>query len=80
MWVDPLTANEAHSIHVLHQVIETESFEQQPFELIERLANVPTRERELHEMQVRLQLDQDFVTAVNHSLRLRQTHVIKDRL
>lgn len=77
---ETLTANEALRIHFLHQVIETEDFEQQASEFVERVAKMPTRAWELHKMQVLPQLDQDFDTAMVHSLGLRQTHVIKDRL
>ena len=77
---DPLTANEALRIHLVHQVIEKDNFEQQASEFVERVAKMPTRAWELHKMQVLPQLDQDFDTAMVHSLGLRQTHVIKDRL
>lgn len=77
---DPLTAIEAHRIHFLHQVIESDHFEQETAEFVERVSKMPTRAWELHKMQVIPQLDQDFDTAMVHSLGLRQTHVIKDRL
>lgn len=77
---ETLTANEALRIHFLHQVIGTENFEQEAAEFVERVAKMPTRAWELHKMQVLPQLDQDFDTAMVHSLGLRQTHVIKDRL
>lgn len=77
---EPLTANEALRIHFLHQVIEKENFRQETAEFVERIAKMPTRAWELHKMQVLPQLDQDFDTAMVHSLGLRQTHVIKDRL
>ncbi|MXW53058.1 MAG: enoyl-CoA hydratase/isomerase family protein [Gammaproteobacteria bacterium] len=77
---ETLTANEALRIHFLHQVIGTENFEQETAEFVERVAKMPTRAWELHKMQVLPQLDQDFDTAMIHSLGLRQTHVIKDRL
>ena len=77
---ETLTANEALRIHFLHQVIKTDNFEQQASEFVERVAKMPTRAWELHKMQVLPQLDQDFDTAMVHSLGLRQTHVIKDRL
>lgn len=77
---EPLTANEALRVHFLHQVIETERFDQEAAEFVERVSKMPTRAWELHKMQVLPQLDQDFDTAMVHSLGLRQTHVIKDRL
>lgn len=77
---ETMTANEALRIHFLHQVIETENFDKEATEFVERIAKMPTRAWELHKMQVLPQLDQGFETAMVHSLGLRQTHVIKDRL
>ncbi|MCY3885324.1 MAG: enoyl-CoA hydratase/isomerase family protein [Gammaproteobacteria bacterium] len=77
---EPLSAAEALRINFLHQVIEQESFEAQAEEFVSRVSKMPTRAWEVHKMQVLPQLDQDFETAMVHSLGIRQTHVIKDRL
>lgn len=76
---EPLSASEALRIHFLHQVIEKENFDEQTEEFVIRVSKMPTRAWEVHKMQVLPQLDQDFETAMVHSLGIRQTHVIKDR-
>ena len=41
---------------------------------------LPTRAWEVHKLQVLPQLDLPFDAAMVHSLGIRQTHVIEDRL
>lgn len=76
---ESLNADEALRINFLHDVIDTASFESKANKLIASIAKMPTRAWELHKMQVLPQLDQDFETAMVHSLGIRQTHVIRDR-
>ena len=48
--------------------------------LAAELAAMPTRAWEVHKLQVLPQLDLPFDAAMVHSLGVRQTHVIEDRL
>ena len=77
---ESLSAHEAHQIHFIHKVIPGASAEQEISALTEQLAAMPTKAWEVHKLQVLPQLDQDFETAMVHSLGIRQTHAIKDRI
>ncbi len=77
---EELTAKEALRIGYIHRVIPKLGAVEAIDSYIEGLAKMPTRAWEVHKMQVLGQLDQDFDTAMVHSLGIRQTHVIKDRM
>lgn len=77
---ETLDAHEAVRIQFLHYVFPDEDFEERANELLARIAKMPTRAWEVHKLQVIPQLDQDFETAMVHSLGVRQTHVIEDRM
>ena len=51
-----------------------------PHELASEIARLPTRAWEVHKLQVLPQLDLPFDAAMVHSLGIRQTHVIEDRV
>ena len=75
-----LAAEEAKRIHLVHEVVDVESFDTRAVELAEEIAKLPTRAWEVHKLQVLPQLDLPFDAAMVHSLGVRQTHVIEDRL
>ena len=75
-----LTAEEAHRIHFVHQVVEDADFDQHASELSNRIARMATRAWQIHKMQVLGQQHLDFESAMIHSLGIRQTHVINDRV
>ena len=77
---ESLSAREAHRIQFVHQVIGDEIAEQEIASWIERLSRMPTRAWEVHKLQVLPQLDQSFESAMVHSLGIRQTHAIQDRI
>ena len=79
MMGETLSAADALKINFLHEVIPSENVEVRFQESVAKLSKMPTRAWEVHKMQVLPQLDQDFETAMVHSLGIRQTHVIKDR-
>lgn len=74
-----LTAEEAKRIHLVHAVVDAESFDARAIELAQEIAKLPTRAWEVHKLQVLPQLDLPFDAAMVHSLGVRQTHVIEDR-
>ena len=75
-----LAAEEAKRIQLVHEVVDVESFDTRAVELAEEIAKLPTRAWEVHKLQVLPQLDLPFDAAMVHSLGVRQTHVIEDRL
>ncbi len=75
-----LSADEALRIGLLHEVVEDAEFDARAAELADELARAPTRAWEVHKLQVLPQLDLPFDAAMTHSLGVRQTHVIEDRL
>ena len=77
---EELTAAEAHRIHFVHQVIDDAEFENYVDEFSKKIAGMATRAWEIHKMQVLGQLHLDFESAMVHSLGVRQTHVINDRV
>lgn len=74
---ETLDAAEALRIRLVHQVVETRGAADA---VIATIAAMPTRAWEVHKMQVLGQLDLDFESAMVHSLGIRQTHVIEDRV
>ena len=75
-----LDAEEAKRIQLVHEVVDAESFDARAIELAQEIARLPTRAWEVHKLQVLPQLDLPFDAAMVHSLGVRQTHVIEDRL
>ena len=75
-----LAAEEAKRMQLVHEVVDVESFDTRAVELAEEIAKLPTRAWEVHKLQVLPQLDLAFDAAMVHSLGVRQTHVIEDRL
>ena len=74
---ETLDAPEALRIRLVHQVVETREAADA---VVADIATMPTRAWEVHKMQVLGQLDLDFESAMVHSLGIRQTHVIEDRI
>ncbi len=77
---ETLSAQEAHLIQFIHHVVADATADQEIASWIERLSRMPTRAWEVHKLQVLPQLDQSFESAMVHSLGIRQTHAIKDRI
>ena len=75
-----IDAEEAKRIHLVHEIAASESFDARAAELAAEIAKLPTRAWEVHKLQVLPQLDLPFDAAMVHSLGVRQTHVIEDRL
>lgn len=75
-----INAEEAHRIHLVHEVVSDTDFAARADALAQTLAAMPTRAWEVHKLQVLPQLDLPFDAAMVHSLGVRQTHVIEDRL
>ena len=77
---EPIDAMEARRIHLVHEVVEDADFDARANTLAGDIAKLPTRAWEVHKLQVLPQLDLPFDAAMVHSLGIRQTHVIEDRL
>ncbi|MCY4094012.1 MAG: enoyl-CoA hydratase/isomerase family protein [Gammaproteobacteria bacterium] len=75
-----LTAAEAHRIHFVHEIVADTDFDQQMNDFSNRIACMATRAWQIHKMQVLGQQHLDFESAMIHSLGIRQTHVINDRV
>ena len=75
-----LDALEAKRIQLVHEVVDDGAFDARAIELGEEIARLPTRAWEVHKLQVLPQLDLPFDAAMVHSLGVRQTHVIEDRV
>ena len=75
-----LDAAEAKRIQLVHEVVDDDVFAGRAEELAGEIARLPTRAWEVHKLQVLPQLDLPFDAAMVHSLGIRQTHVIEDRL
>ena len=73
-------AAEAHRIQLVHEVVDAAGFGARADEFAAMLATMPTRAWEVHKLQVLPQLDLPFDAAMVHSLGVRQTHVIEDRV
>ena len=74
---ETLDAAEALRIRLVHQVVADREAADA---VVADIAAMPTRAWEVHKMQVLGQLDLDFDAAMVHSLGIRQTHVIEDRI
>lgn len=77
---EDLDAAEAKRIQLVHEVVDDDHFRDRAQELADEIARLPTRSWEVHKLQVLPQLDLPFDAAMVHSLGIRQTHVIEDRL
>ena len=77
---ETIDALEAKRIQLVHEVVEAGAFDERAEAFAAELAAMPTRAWEVHKLQVLPQLDLPFDAAMVHSLGVRQTHVIEDRL
>ena len=77
---ETIDATEARRIQLVHEVVEDADFDARGAELASEIARLPTRAWEVHKLQVLPQLDLPFDAAMVHSLGIRQTHVIEDRV
>ena len=77
---EDIGAEEAHRIHFVHRVVPDDEFDDFKLEFGKKIGSMATRAWEVHKLQVLKQLDLDFDAAMVHSLGIRQTHVIKDRI
>ena len=77
---EPIDATEARRIQLVHEVFADAEFDSRTNELASEIARLPTRAWEVHKLQVLPQLDLPFDAAMVHSLGIRQTHVIEDRV
>ena len=77
---ETIDALEAKRIQLVHEVVEAGAFDERAEAFATELAAMPTRAWEVHKLQVLPQLDLPFDAAMVHSLGVRQTHVIEDRL
>lgn len=75
-----LAADEAHRIHFVHEIVADAEFDQHMKDFSNRIARMATRAWQVHKMQVLGQQHLDFESAMIHSLGIRQTHVINDRV
>ena len=77
---ETIDAEEAYRIHFVHRVVADREFDEFKRSFGLQFASMATRAWEVHKLQVLKQLDLDFDAAMVHSLGIRQTHVIKDRI
>lgn len=77
---ETIAASEAERIQFVHKVFDDDHIGAKADALCQRLANMPTRAWEVHKLQVLPQLDMSFDAAMVHSMGVRQTHVIEDRV
>ena len=77
---ETVDALEAERIQLVHEVVDASVFEARAETFGAELAAMPTRAWEVHKLQVLPQLDLPFDAAMVHSLGVRQTHVIEDRM
>ena len=77
---ETIDATEARRIQLVHEVFADAEFDSRTNELASEIARLPTRAWEVHKLQVLPQLDLPFDAAMVHSLGIRQTHVIEDRV
>ena len=73
-------AAEARRMQLVHKTWPDADFREEASAFVEQVAAMPTRAWEVHKLQVLPQLDLPFDAAMVHSLGVRQTHVIEDRL
>lgn len=77
---DEISAEEARRIHLVHEVVADSEYDDYALEFTQRIARMATRAWEVHKLQVLGQQHLDYESAMIHSLGIRQTHVIKDRV
>ncbi|MDE0692637.1 MAG: enoyl-CoA hydratase-related protein [Gammaproteobacteria bacterium] len=73
-------AAEAARMQLVHKTWPEADFCEEAGAFVQQMAAMPTRAWEVHKLQVLPQLDLPFDAAMVHSLGVRQTHVIEDRL
>ena len=77
---ETIDATEARRIQLVHEIFADADFDTRTNEIASEIARLPTRAWEVHKLQVLPQLDLPFDAAMVHSLGIRQTHVIEDRV
>ena len=77
---DKLPAEEALSMGLVHEVYSDKDFEKQTTEFIDTIARLATRSYSIIKEQTIEQLDMPYEWALKHSLAVRQTNVIEDRM
>ena len=77
---EKLSATEANRIHFVHDVVADDGFDDHMATFSNQIARMATRAYQVHKMQVLGQQHLDFDSAMIHSLGIRQTHVINDRV
>ena len=77
---DKLPAEEALSMGLVHEVYSDKDFEKQTKEFIDTIARLATRSYSIIKEQTIEQLDMPYEWALKHSLAVRQTNVIEDRM
>ncbi len=77
---EKLNAAEAHRIHFVHEIANDANFDDHMTTFSNRISRMATRAWQVHKMQVLGQQHLDFESAMIHSLGIRQTHVINDRV
>lgn len=73
-------AKQLVAAHFAHRVITIEEWDESVTAFCAQIGRMATRAYEVHKMQVLPQLDIGHDAAMVHSLGVRQTHLIKDRL
>ena len=77
---EKLSATDAYRIHFVHEVVADDGFDDHMATFSNQIARMATRAYQVHKMQVLGQQHLDFDSAMIHSLGIRQTHVINDRV
>ncbi len=77
---DIVDAAQAQQMQLVHKIWPSADFGEAAGAFVRQVAAMPTRAWEVHKLQVLPQLDMPFDAAMVHSLGVRQTHVIEDRI
>jgi enoyl-CoA hydratase/carnithine racemase len=77
---DELTAIEASRIGLIHAVYASDDFTDQAARFVDKISTLATRSYSIIKEQTIEQLDMPYEWALKHSLAIRQTNVIEDRV
>lgn len=77
---ETLDASQLLDMQFAHEVVPVEDWDSKVDLFSQKIGRMATRAYEVHKMQVLPQLELPHDQAMTHSLGVRQTHVIKDRL
>ena len=77
---EELTAEAMHKNQFIHELVDEDGFETYTDSFRKKIVAMPTRSWQVHKKQVLPQLDMNHDAAMTHSLGVRQTHVINDRI